>query len=135
MLDEDHDGMLTPLDLRRAINKHGGYKPGRSFVYVAMAVFDTDDGGEISFKEFVKLMTQKPCEQDTNEDIERIFSYFDEDNKGVITEEDIIQAAEELKEELTLAEAREMIAYCDPKGNGVIRPEAFLAFNKKKTFR
>lgn len=53
--------MLTPLDLRKAIKDYGGYKPGRAFVYVAMAVFDTDDGGEINFKEFVKLMTQKPC--------------------------------------------------------------------------
>ena len=70
--------MLTPLDLRRAIREYGGYKPGRSFVYVAMSVFDVDDGGEISFREFVKLMTQKPCEADTDDDIDRIFSYFDD---------------------------------------------------------
>ncbi len=49
-LDEDHDGMLTPLDLRKTVKEYGGYKPGRAFVYVAMSVFDTDDGGEISFK-------------------------------------------------------------------------------------
>jgi hypothetical protein len=29
-------------------------------------------------------MTQKPCENDTVEDIERIFEYIDEDNKGFI---------------------------------------------------
>ena len=63
-----------------------------------MSVFDTDDGGEISFKEFVKLMTQKPCESDTVEDIERIFEYIDEDNKGFISEEDLMQMAEELHE-------------------------------------
>lgn len=44
-LDDDHDGMLTPLDLRKAIKEYGGYKPPRSFVYVAMSVFDADDGG------------------------------------------------------------------------------------------
>ena len=44
-LDDDHDGMLTPLDLRKAIKDYGGYKPPRSFVYVAMSVFDADDGG------------------------------------------------------------------------------------------
>jgi Ca2+-binding EF-hand superfamily protein len=64
-LDDDYDGMLTPMDLRKAIKDYGGYKPGRPFVYVAMSVFDADDGGEITFKEFVKLMTQKPCESDT----------------------------------------------------------------------
>jgi Ca2+-binding EF-hand superfamily protein len=77
--------MLTPLDLRKAIRDYGGYKPGRAFVYVAMSVFDADDGGEISFKEFVKLMTQKPSENDSIEDIERIFEYIDEDNKGYIS--------------------------------------------------
>ena len=43
-LDEDHDGMLTPLDLRKNL-RECGYKPGRAFVYVAMSVFDADDGG------------------------------------------------------------------------------------------
>lgn len=84
-LDDDYDGMLTPMDLRKAIREYGNYKPGRPFVYVAMSVFDADDGGEITFKEFVKLMTQHPCESDTVEDIERIFQNFDEDNKGFIS--------------------------------------------------
>ena len=44
-LDDDNDGMLTPLDLRKAIRDYGGYKPGRAFVYVAMSKFDADDGG------------------------------------------------------------------------------------------
>jgi Ca2+-binding EF-hand superfamily protein len=44
-LDDDYDGMLTPMDLRKAIREYGGYKPGRPFVYVAMSVFDADDGG------------------------------------------------------------------------------------------
>ena len=34
-------------------------------------------------------MTQKPCENDTIEDIERIFETIDEDNKGFISEEDL----------------------------------------------
>ena len=76
-LDDDHDGMLTPLDLRKAIKDYGGYKPPRSFVYVAMSFFDADDGGEISFKEFVKLMTIHPCDNDTVDDIDRIFGYMD----------------------------------------------------------
>jgi Ca2+-binding EF-hand superfamily protein len=39
-------------------------------------------------------MTQKPCENDTDDDIERIFTYFDEDNKGFISPEDLMAAAE-----------------------------------------
>lgn len=122
------------MDLRKAIREYGGYNPGRPFVYVAMSVFDADDGGEITFKEFVKLMTQRPCQSDTEEDIERIFQNFDEDNKGFISEEDLIAAAEELNEEVTPAEIKEMITQCDPEGEGVIRLEQFVAFNKRRNF-
>lgn len=51
-------------------------------------------------------MTQKPYENDTTEDIERIFEYIDEENKGFITPEDLLACAEELHEELTLEEAK-----------------------------
>ena len=45
-------------------------------------------------------MTYRPCEGDTQEDIERIFQNFDEDGKGFISEEDLIAAAEELGEQV-----------------------------------
>ena len=61
-------------------------------------------------------MTQKPCSNDTEQDIERIFQNFDEDNKGFISEEDLLAAAEELKEEVSAAEIKQMINHCDPDG-------------------
>lgn len=79
-------------------------------------------------------MTQKPCENDTNEDIERIFEYIDEDNKGFISEEDLMQMAEQLHEEVSKAEIKDMINHCDPEGLGYITKEAFIAFNKRKNF-
>ena len=51
-------------------------------------------------------MTQKPCANDTEQDIERIFQNFDEDNKGFISEEDLLAAAQELKEEVSAAEIK-----------------------------
>lgn len=43
-------------------------------------------------------------------------------------------AAEELQEEVTPAEIKEMINYCDPEGEGKISLQAFIAFNKRKNF-
>jgi Ca2+-binding EF-hand superfamily protein len=43
-------------------------------------------------------------------------------------------AAEELQEEVTSAEIKEMINYCDPEGEGKISLSAFIAFNKRKNF-
>ncbi len=79
-------------------------------------------------------MTQKPCENDTVEDVERIFQYIDEDNKGFISEEDLMQMAEELHEQVSKQELKDMISYCDPQGKGIITKEAFIAFNKRKHF-
>jgi len=42
-----------------------------------MADFDTDESGIIEFREFVKMMTIKPCEEDTLEDIEKVFNHID----------------------------------------------------------
>lgn len=69
--DTDDDGMLTPMDLRKvllcdtqAMMQYGGYKCQKGFVYQVFAIYDTDLSGEINFKEFVKMMTLKPCEND-----------------------------------------------------------------------
>ena len=43
-------------------------------------------------------------------------------------------AAEELGEEVTPTEIKEMIAQCDPEGEGIIKIDNFIQFNKKKTF-
>lgn len=45
-----------------------------------------------------------------------------------------MNAAEELNEEISPAEIREMISHCDPDGEGKISLEAFIAFNKRKNF-
>ena len=79
-------------------------------------------------------MTQKPYENDTTEDIERIFEYVDEENKGYITPEDLLACAEELHEELTLEEAKEMVRYCDPNSQDVINLDSFVKFNKRTAF-
>lgn len=65
-------------------------------------------------------MTIHPCDEDTEYDIERTFSDMDEGNKGFLSPEDLVAAAQELREEITPAEIREIIEHCDPSGKGVI---------------
>ncbi len=87
--DTDNDGMLTPMDLRKAMMQFGGYNPKKNFVYQMMSEYDTDESGEINFKEFVKMMTFKPCLNDTTEDIRKVFNQIDYDQKGFISPEDL----------------------------------------------
>ena len=46
----------------------------------------------------------------------------------------MLAAAEELGEEVTASEIKEMINHCDPEGEGKISLESFVAFNKRKNF-
>ena len=48
--------------------------------------------------------------------------------------QDLEAAADELNEEITPAEIKEMIQHCDPEGEGKITLDAFVAFNKRKNF-
>ena len=53
----------------KVLSQYGGYHASRKFVYQAIALFNKDGSGEISFREFVEMMTQKPCLKDTVDDI------------------------------------------------------------------
>lgn len=39
--------------------------------------FDNDESGIIEFREFIKMMTMRPCDLDSKDDIERVFSNID----------------------------------------------------------
>jgi Ca2+-binding EF-hand superfamily protein len=66
-----------------------------------MSAFDEDSGGEIDFREFIKLMTTKPYEKDTEDELVRVFETIDEDGKGYIDETDLARLAEEMKGNVT----------------------------------
>ena len=133
-LDEDHDGNLTPLDLRKCIRQFGGYNPGRKFVYIAMSVFDSDDGGEIDFREFIKLMTTKPYEKDTEDDFMRVFEAVDQDGKGYIDESDLVKLAEEMNEEVAIGEIREALSQALTQGQGRLDFKEFVKFCRRKQY-
>lgn len=76
------------------------------------------------------MMTIKPCENDTEDDIRKVFEQIDFDCNGYnysfhlldcITRENIRELAEDHQEELTDDQIDAMIKECDPDGNGVIR--------------
>ena len=84
------DGLIAPKDLRIAMEKYGGYKPKRQIVYSIFSEFDKDSSGEIEFREFLSMMTSKPCEKDTPEDFAKCFHEIAQESKDFITVNDLI---------------------------------------------
>ena len=48
--DTDQDGVLAPRDLLQAMSKFNGYHPKRNYIYQTMALYDTDESGNIDFR-------------------------------------------------------------------------------------
>jgi Ca2+-binding EF-hand superfamily protein len=46
------------------MSKYNGYHPKRNYIYQTMALYDTDESGNIDFREFVKMIHEKPYEKD-----------------------------------------------------------------------
>lgn len=76
-------GSLTPNDLRNALEMFG-YHPKKHLIYQIISDIDQDESGGLDFREFLNIMTDqtRPCDEDTQEDYERVFTYFDIEGNG-----------------------------------------------------
>ena len=115
LFDVNGIGSLSPNDLRNALEMFG-YHPKRAIVYQIISDLDSDESGGIGFREFLKIMTDqnRPCDDDTEEDYERVFSYFDSDQKGYLSRDDIQKVAMELNENMTEQELNDVMERLDP---------------------
>ena len=133
LFDIDGNGSLTPMNIRNAMQTLG-YNAKRQIIFQIVSDLDSDESGGVDFDEFVKMMTEKPCEKDTDEDIQDVFFTYDAEKKGYITKEDMLRTAKELKEELTEEEADIIFREVAPKGEEKISLKAWMQFMKKKTY-
>lgn len=49
-----------------------------------MAEYDEKEEGGLGFAEFMKIMSSQPAEEETREDVRRIFRKYDRKNKGTL---------------------------------------------------
>lgn len=81
-LDINGSGSLSPSDIMNAMRIFG-YNAQRKVVYHIISDIDKSESGKIKFDEFIKIMTDnlRPCDGDKQEDYERVFQYFVDDDK------------------------------------------------------
>merc|ERR1711934_1231549 len=93
---------------------------------------DNDGNGSIEFQEFLQMMTGKMGEEDSREDIEKVFKLFDDDNPNKISFRNLARVAEELGESIDDEELQDMINQADRDGDGEINIDEFYRIMKKK---
>lgn len=88
--------------------------------------------GRLSQEEFTTLLTQRQNDDSNVDDMERIFTMFDKENKGYIGVADLKRIAEELGESMSPAELKEMIDRASAASGGKVNLEDFSNIMTKK---
>ena len=78
-----------------------GFEPRKEEIKKMVMEVDKDNGGSLSFDNFLALMARKISEKDSREEILKAFKLFDDDETGKISFENLKRVAKELGENLT----------------------------------
>ncbi|CAD6254941.1 unnamed protein product [Miscanthus lutarioriparius] len=129
-IDKDNSGTITLDELKHGLAKHGP-KLSDSEMEQLMEAADADGNGLIDYDEFVTA-TVHMNKLDREEHLYTAFQYFDKDNSGYITKEELEHA---LKEQglYDADKIKEVISDADSDNDGRIDYSEFVAMMRKGT--
>nr|XP_016470887.1 PREDICTED: calcium-dependent protein kinase 17-like isoform X2 [Nicotiana tabacum] len=124
---EDGEAPDTPLD-NAVLNKLKNFRAMNKFKKVALRA-DADGNGTIDYEEFITA-TMHMNRMDREEHLYKAFQYFDKDNSGYITMEELEQALREFGMN-DAKDIKEIISEVDSDNDGRINYDEFVAMMKK----
>lgn len=120
-----------PTDKLRVALRGLGFEPHRNWMKALIIEFDKEQTGLISKEDFLKIAMRKFDEKDKNNEILKAFDMFDLKKEGRISFQDLKRVAEELDENITDEELREMIEEADKNKDNYVDRDEFLEIMKK----
>lgn len=111
-----------------------GFDDRSKIIYEMLDNYDTSSDARIDFGEFLDLMTAKMGDNDSKDDIRKVFKLFDEEGNGTLTINDLKRVAKELGENMDETELKEMIDRADSDGDGKVSFDDFYQVMTKKSF-
>ncbi|XP_019155393.1 PREDICTED: calcium-dependent protein kinase 17-like [Ipomoea nil] len=127
-MDTDENGTITLEELKHGLAKQGT-KLSEYEVKQLMEAADADGNGTIDYEEFITA-TMHLNKMDREEHLYVAFQYFDKDNSGYITIEELEQALREfgMNDERDI---KEIISEVDNDNDGRINYDEFVAMMRK----
>ena len=101
-------------------------------VLVSTKDFGKDIREKITLDEFMEIVMPRLPDRHSKEYIQKIFQYFDLENNGKITARHLKKIAQEIGENLSDEELKEIMEEADRDGDGYIGFEDFYRIMKKR---
>ena len=131
LFDVDHSGSIDYRELKAAM-KALGVKVDKAELRKMITDVDADGSGQVEIDEFITMMTAKMGDNDTREEIDKIFKMFDTSNKGRIEFPDFKKICKELGESMSEDQQHSMFDHADAGGKGYVSSDDFFKLMKKK---
>ena len=110
-----------------------GFDSKSGSIFQMITELDSDGNGNLDFNEFFGLMTTKISDKNSRAQYAKVFAIYDEERKGYITAENLVQVAATLGETITIEEINELIRRADSDNDGVVSEEEFYNLMIRKT--
>uniref|UniRef100_F6SI13 EF-hand domain-containing protein n=1 Tax=Monodelphis domestica TaxID=13616 RepID=F6SI13_MONDO len=130
LFEEDGSRTISVRNLPIAMRPLG-FRPDRKEVEQLKAELDKEGSGKVHFSDFLALMTKKMAERNVEEEIQKAFPFFDDEDTGTITLKSLKRVASELGEKVSEEELQDMIDHADLNGDGEVDPHELLSVIKK----
>ena len=129
--DKNGDGQLTHLELKEGIQSVPEINLNVDDIEKAMTVIDSNNNGVIDYTEFIAACMYS---QDYSEErqIKQAFMYFDKDNSGTISRDELRQCLQSEDQTLTDEEITALIDEVDENKDGMIDYKEFLDMMRDK---
>ena len=133
LFDPQRTGFIKPKELKDTMDNLG-FDERSKIIYEMLEQYDTNRDSKIDFGEFLDLMTAKMSDNDSKDDIRKVFKLFDEEGNGFLSINDLKRVAKELGENMDENELKEMIERADGDGDGKVSFDDFFTVMTKKSF-
>lgn len=117
--------MITSKELG-VVMRSLGQSPTEAELQDMITEVDTNKDGTIDFKEFLKLMSRKMKDTDSEEELREAFKVFDKDGNGYISAAELRHVMTNLGEKLTDEEVDKMMTEADTDGDGQVDYNEFV---------
>ncbi|KAK8789382.1 hypothetical protein WA538_001159 [Blastocystis sp. DL] len=124
VFDKNKDGMISRQELK-TIMRSLGQNPTEDDIEEMLLNVDRDKDGQISYDEFMKIISQQIKASEDVDEMAEAFAVFDVDKDGYITKSELHQVMNRLGENLTDEQLDAMIKEADTDGDGKINIAEF----------